>query len=311
MADVFTSTTQLSNQVLTAYDRNAYFALRDTAIWKQFADVKPGNITSPGSAVQFTIWSDLTEATTALSETVDVDAVGLSDSTVTVTPSEYGNAVLITLKLRTDDFLVGFDADVANVLAENMVKSIDTIARTTVDTSGTAVWASGTADGDLASTDNITAALVKQQRAALRKNNAAPISGNLYAAVIHPDVAYDLKVETGDAAWISPHIYVDTANVYNDEIGTFGGFKFVESNRTDLDEDAGTAGTESVYSTYFFGKQAIAMAEPIAPHMVMGPVTDHLNRFRPLGWYGYLGFGQFRSASLRRLRATSSIGTNT
>ncbi|WP_461521046.1 N4-gp56 family major capsid protein [Porticoccus sp.] len=311
MADVFTSTTQLTNQVLTSYDRNAYFALRDMAIWDQFADVKPGNITSPGSSVRFNIWSDLSEATTALSETVDVDAVGLSDSTVTVTPSEYGNAVLITLKLRSDDFLIGFDPDVANILAENMVKSIDTIARTAIDSAGTAVWASGTADGDLASTDNITAALVKQQRAALKKANVSPKIGNLYAAVIHPDVAYDLKVETGDGAWIMPHQYVDTQALYVDEIGTFGGFKFVESNRTDLDEDAGTAGTESVYSTYFFGQQAIAKAESIAPSMVMGPVTDHLNRFRPLGWYAYLGYGEFRSASLRRLRATSSIGTNT
>lgn len=311
MADTFTSTSQLSNQVLTAYDRNAYFALRSMAIWDQMADVKPGNVTSPGSAVRFNIWSDLTEATTALSETVDVDAVGLSDSVVTVTPAEYGNVVLVTLKLRTDDFLIGFDPDVANILSENMVKSIDTIARTTVDTSGTAVWASGTADGDLASTDNITSSLVRRQRAALVKANVSPKVGNLYAAVIHPDIAYDLKEETGDGAWIMPHQYVDTAAVYTDEIGTFAGFKFVESNRTDLDEDAGTAGTESVYSTYFMGQQAIAKAESISPSMVMGPVTDHLNRFRPLGWYAYLGYGQFRSASLRRLRATSSIGTNT
>lgn len=311
MADVFTSTSQLTNQVLTAYDRNAYFALRSMAIWDQFADVKPGNVTSPGSAVRFNIWSDLAEATTALTETVDVDAVGLSDSVVTVTPAEYGNVVLVTLKLRTDDFLIGFDPDVANILAENMVKSIDTIARTAIDSAGTAVYVAGTADGDMDSADNITSSLVRQQRAALVKANVSPKIGNLYAAVIHPDIAYDLKEETGDGAWIMPHQYVDTAAVYTDEIGTFAGFRFVESNRTDLDEDAGTAGTESVYSTYFFGQQAIAKAESIAPGMVMGPVTDHLNRFRPLGWYAYLGYGQFRSASLRRLRATSSIGTNT
>lgn len=313
MADVFTSTTRLSNQVLTAYDRNAYFALRDRAIWDQFADVKPGNVTSPGSAVRFNIWTDLAVATTALSETVDVDAVGLSDSTITVTPAEYGNAVLVTLKLRTDNFLIGFDPDVANILAENLVKSIDEIAAATIDATatGTLEWVTGTADGDLVSTNVITADLVRRNRARLVKANVAPKSGNLFVAVIHPDVAYDLKGETGDGAWIAPHQYVDTAAVYNDEIGTFAGFKFVESNRADLDEDAGSAGTESVYTTYFFGQQAIAKAEPIAPHMVMGPVTDHLNRFRPLGWYAYLGYGEFRADALRKLRSCSSIGTNT
>ncbi len=312
MADTFSTTVTLSNQVLTAYDRNAYFALRSLAIWDQFADVKPGNLTSPGSAVTFTVWSDLTEATTALTETFDVDAQGLADSRITVTPAEYGNAVLITLKLRTIDMLIGFDSDVSNVLNENMVKSLDSVARVTLDAGGTGTtfYSNGAADNDIDSSQNITSSMCRARRANLVGANVHPISGNLYAAVIHPDIAYDLKEETGDGAWIMPHQYVDTAAVYTDEIGTFAGFKFVESNRTKLDEDAGSAGVESVYSTYFLGKQAIAKAEPISPHMVIGPVTDTLNRFRPLGWYTYLGYGEFRAASLNKLRATSSIGTN-
>ena len=99
MANIFTGATadagsgQLSNQVLTAYDRVSFFALRNETVWDQFAKVKPGNLTSPGNPVSFLFWSDLSAATTALDETVDVDAVGLSDSTVTVTPNEYGKLI--------------------------------------------------------------------------------------------------------------------------------------------------------------------------------------------------------------------------
>lgn len=313
MPTVFTGATsaagsgQLTNQVITAYDRSAYFALRDESIWDQLVDVKPGSLTNPGTPVSFLFWSDMAEATTALSETVDVEPVGLSDSTVTVTPAEYGNAVLVTIRIRTDDYLVGFDSDVSNLLNENMVKSLDSIARATFDSAGSERTQDGGAEGSLSS-DELTAADVRKERVALKKAFVSPISGDFYVAVIHPDVAYDLKAETGDAAWLGPRANVNSAELLNDEIGTFAGFKFLETARTKVTADGG-AGTEDTYRTYFLGKQAVAKVESIAPHMVLGPVTDTLMRFRPLGWHAYLGYGQFRSAALRRVVTTSTLST--
>ena len=60
MADVVTGASadvgggQLTNQVITAYDRNAYFALREETVFDPMFTVKPGSIlfTKPGSAVQ-------------------------------------------------------------------------------------------------------------------------------------------------------------------------------------------------------------------------------------------------------------------
>lgn len=78
MAEVFTGASsaagsgQLTNQVLTAYQRNALFALRSQVVFDQFAKVKPGNVTSPGNPVKFLLWDDMAIATTALTETVDV-----------------------------------------------------------------------------------------------------------------------------------------------------------------------------------------------------------------------------------------------
>ena len=58
----------------------------------------------------------------------------------------------------------------------------------------------------------------------------------------------------------------------------------------------------------FIGKQAVAKAETIAPHVVIGPVTDKLMRFRPLGWHAYLAYGTFRTASMQNLLSASSLG---
>ena len=301
-------TTQLSNQVKTAYDRNAYFALREGAVFDAMFSVKPGNVTNPGNPVQFLFWSDLAAATTALAEDEDPDPVGLSDSTTTVTPAEYGNTVKVSLRLKTDDLLVGFDSDVANILAYNAVDTIETLARTALDGGTNEVIVDGGLETALTAADVITASKVREMRALLRSANAMQF-GNVYAAVIHPDVAYDLKEETGDGAWVSPHQYVDTSNIYLDEIGTFGGFRFVESTRALLTADGGATTTDT-YTTYFMGQQAGAKAVSIPLRMVDGPVTDSLRRFFPLGWHTYAGWDTFREASLQRLITASSIGAN-
>jgi hypothetical protein len=62
-----------------------------------------------------------------------------------------------------------------------------------------------------------------------------------------------------------------------------------------------------VFSTIVAGKQALAEAVAVEPNVVIGPVTDSLMRFRPIGWYGVLGFARYREASLFRIESGSSI----
>ena len=299
---------QLSNQVLTAYDRKANFALRDTTIWDQFPMVKPGNLTSPGSPVQFHFWTDMSLATTPLDEIADVDAVGLADSSITVTPNEYGNAIIKTIRIQKDDFLVGFDSDVSNLLNENMVKTIDRLARNAFDAAGVESYVAASEAATVA-TDVITAAALRQKRAELRSDYVRPLMGNLYGCVIHPDVAYDLKSETGDGAWVAPAQYVNTEKIYMDEIGTFAGFRVIEHADCKINTDGGS-GTVDTYTTYFMGAEALAKVEVISPHIVEGPVTDKLRRLMPLGWHTYAGWGEFRNLASRRLLSASSIGAN-
>ena len=63
----------------------------------------------------------------------------------------------------------------------------------------------------------------------------------------------------------------------------------------------------NVYRTILAGKQALAEAVAQEPGVVVGPVIDKLMRFRPIGWYGVLGFSRYREAALYRIETSSSI----
>jgi len=67
--------------------------------------------------------------------------------------------------------------------------------------------------------------------------------------------------------------------------------------------------TTKVYRTLVAGKQALAEAIAEEPHVVIGPVVDKLMRFRPIGWYGVLGFARYRDAALYRIETSSSIAS--
>jgi N4-gp56 family major capsid protein len=62
-----------------------------------------------------------------------------------------------------------------------------------------------------------------------------------------------------------------------------------------------------VFRTILAGKQALAEAVAQEPGVVIGPVTDRLMRFRPIGWYGVLGWSRYREAALYRIESGSSI----
>lgn len=287
-------------------------ALRANAVFDQFARVKPGNVTSPGDTVSFLFWADLSVATASLSETVDVDAVALSDSLVTLTPLEHGNAVLVTVRVQTDTFALGFDPDVANIVSYNMVDSLETLAQEAIEAGATTTTVDrSTAEGSLAATDIQTLNSLRQEVASLRGANVQPIDGSTYACIIHPDVSYDLQVATAGTDWAAFVQRQASGEVEwrAGEVGRAAGLSFFESSRAAINTDGGSS-TVDTYSTYILGQDAFGKAESIPPHIVPGPVTDKLRRFMPLGWHAYLDYGVIRSTAARNVVSASSIGSN-
>jgi N4-gp56 family major capsid protein len=306
-----------------AYDRLAYFALRSELLFDQAADVQPTNQSMPGSSVIFTIFADLAAATSALTETSDVTPVAMSDSQVTVTLAEYGNTINTTAKLRGTSFL-DVDATAANLIGYNAGDSIDQVVREVLAGGTNVIYGGGGSSDETSRTnieveDIIEANDVRKVTAALRAANVATFNG-YYMGYIHPDVSYDLRRETGNASWNAPHVNVDTAGIYNGEIGTFESVRFIETPRakvfTNASDGAGSTGAIDVYCTHIMGRQALAKAysqvdgNGAFPKVVRGPIVDSLMRFNPIGWYWLGGYGRFREASLRRIESSSSIGVN-
>ena len=345
MANAYTDTTSGSlgtSLVQTAYDRYVEFALRAVPMVRDVADKRPVQQAMPGSSVVFQIYTDLAAVTSPLSESTDPDAVALGNTTpVTVTLNEYGNASLATRKLELFS-LSDVDPAIADIIAFNMADSLDTVAlqaltggpNAIAEVNGSLVstyagsYTNGTTQKSILSTDVIKSRDIRFAVAKLRANKAVPRQGEYYWVGIHPEVSHDLRAETGSGGWRDDHKYSETGSseFWPGTIGTYEGAMFVESPRMANFADgtgagtsaSGTFGTTSyvngtggvrVFRTLVAGKQALAEAVAEEPHVVFGPIVDKLMRFRPIGWYGVLGWARYRDASLIRIESTSSIHT--
>jgi len=344
MSNAYTDTTSGSlgtSLVQTAYDRYVEFALRAVPMVRDVADKRPVQQAMPGSSVVFQIYTDLSAVTAPLSESTDPDAVALGNTTpVTVTLNEYGNASLATRKLELFS-LSDVDPAIADIIAFNMADSLDTVALQTLtggpnvvaEVGGNLVstyagtYTNGTTQKSILSTDVLKSRDIRMAVAKLRAGKAVPRQGEYYWVGIHPEVSHDLRAETGAGGWRDDHKYSETGSseFWPGTIGTYEGAMFVESPRmanfadgTGAGTASGTFGTTSyvnatggvrVFRTLVAGKQALAEAVAEEPHVVFGPIVDKLMRFRPIGWYGVLGWARYRDASLIRIESTSSIHT--
>jgi N4-gp56 family major capsid protein len=325
MADYYAAETGTGNLSVdqTAFEKLAYFALRDEMYFDQFTEVQATNATNPGATVTFTIFQDMAAAITPLGEAEDVTPVALSDSQVSVTLNEYGNATVTTAKLRATSFLP-VDPVAANAVGYNAGLSIDTIARNAAQAGTNVIYGSGGADLPtsrltVGADDTLTANDIRKVVAQLRKANVPTIGGS-YVSVIHPDVSYDFRSATDAAAWRTPANYVNPQGIYTGEIGMFEGVRFIESPRgpvfANASDGSGSSGNVDVYGTLVMGRQALAKGISLGgeygaqPTVVYGTVTDLLKRFRPVGWKHFVGYGVFRQEALRRIESSSSIGAN-
>lgn len=322
MADAYTTTSTLGLDQ-TAYDRFVRYALRPLQLFDGLVDVMPTNQSMPGSAVTFRLMTEMAVATSTLSEAVDVDAVALADSTVTVTLAEYGNAVTTTALARGTAY-VALDPIVANLIAYNAAKSIDDVIAAVARAGSNVIYSNGeTARNQIDSGDTLTAADVSKATTLLAAASVVPQTDGYYTALIHPHVTYDLKRETGEQAWVVPANRNEGGQRrWNGEVGKFERATFVENASTTMyfanaGDGAGGAGNIDVYATIFFGREALAKAYSTTdgngpnPRVVIGPVVDKLRRFRPIGWYHLAGYGRFREASIQRVESYATLGANT
>ena len=298
-----TGTSAISNLVQTAYDQYVRMALRSIPVMRALADVKPVQQAMPGSSVVFSIYSDLAQATSTLTESTDVSSIALGNpNQITVTLQEYGSAVTTTKKLNLTSFN-DVDAALADIIAYNAADSIDAVVAGVL-TSGTNIIYGGTATNNAGITAGSTIS-VSDIRAAvtnLRSNKALPRIGELYAAYLHPKQTADLRAETGTGGFQDLSKYVDRTPFVAGAVGVLEGAFIVETPRVPFASN----GTTNVYSAIIAGREALAEAQGQDISTVIGPQIDALRRFHTIGWYYFGGWNILRTAALYNIQTATA-----
>lgn len=328
MADAFTTTSTLT-QATTAYERLSYFALRPELYFDACASIKPTRQSHPGSAVLFNIYNDLAPAITALTEGTDIEVVAVSDTEVTVSLNEYGNAAMTTAKVRGFSYLM-VSPDVANVVGFNAGLSFDCLARNPL-LAGTNVRFGGNGAGPrntlVDGTNSLKSADIRKVVADLSDANVQRLGG-YYRTYLAAAAALDMREETGAAGWRDPHTYAQPEQIWNGETGVFEGTAFIETSRMTaanleiaqggpggfLNGGAagGGSGNHDVFPVITVGNQALAKTWSNSvsgprPQIVLGAVVDRLQRFVPVGWYWLGGFARFREEAIRRIEVVTTL----
>ena len=300
-----TGTSDISNLVKTAYDQYVRMALRSIPVMRGLADVKPVQQAMPGSSVVFSIYSDLAQATSTLTEPSDVSSITLGNpNQVTVTLNEYGSAVTTTKKLNLTSFN-DVDSALADIIAYNSADSIDSVVASVL-TGGTNVVYGGTATttNTISASSTMSVAAIRKAVTELRTNKAVPRINDLYAAYLHPRQAADLRAESGTGGFQALTQYVDRTPFVAGAVGVIEGAFVVETPRVPY---AANSGSVNVYKAVIAGREALAEAQGQDISTVIGPEIDALRRFRTIGWYYMGGFARLREAALYRIESASSI----
>ena len=300
-----TTVSTISNLVQTAYDQYVRMALRSIPVMRAIADVKPVQQAMPGSSVVFSIYSDLSAATSTLTETSDVSSVALGNpNQVTVTLNEYGSAVTTTKKLNLTSFN-DVDAALADIIAYNAADSIDQVVAGVLTSGSNAIYAgTATNTNGITSTMTMSVADLREAVTQLRSNKALPRIGELYAAYLHPRQSADLRAESGTGGFQELTKYVERTPFVAGAVGVIEGAFVVETPRV---PSAVNSGSVTVYSAVVAGREALAEAQAQDITTVIGPEIDALRRFRTIGWYYFGGFNLLRQAALYRIESATSI----
>lgn len=237
----------------------------------------------PGSSVVFNVYPDMVPVTASLTETVDPDAVAIPATTpVTVTLNEWGNSVQVTRKLRLFA-LSDVDPAIADLVAYNMVDSLDNQIRTVAgagtnvirENAGKQLINAGTTVA-VQSTDTFKSRNARASTTELRKRAALPRDAELYIGYIHPDCSYDLRSESDAAGWRDPHTHSAAKNIWNGAIGSYEGIMWIETPRVFSAQDGAGASTKAtVFRNLVFARQALAEAVAEEPGIRFGPTASH------------------------------------
>ncbi len=287
------TTATMTAEMKTFYEKRLIDQAEPALVHDQFGDPYPIP-TNGGKNIEFRKYDSLPKATTPLTEGVTPDGQTMKVSTVTAEVRQYGGWVPITDTLQ----LTAIDNNIVQatkIIASQAGRTLDTIVRDVLaggtnviyapkigeDGTETAVTSRATLDA----TCQLTSDLIARAATQLKAMNADPI-GTSFVGIIHPYVAYDLR---RDPDWIDVHKYAQPDEIYNGEIGTLHGVRFVETSEAKIWKGSGCPAGLAVFSTLILGAHAYGSTEIEGgglEHIVkqLGYGDDPLNQRASVGW---------------------------
>lgn len=308
MADFTTAMTSLAevdDSDVVEYDRQFIIAAADEGVMEQLVSYRKG---TPGTSVNFPKYSQLALATTALTDKEDPASEAVADSNIQLSPVEYGNVVTRTqlAQIQTEGKI---DMAIPKLVGSNMGRSQDKLAILAAEAGSNELFADDTSEATLTATDVMTKTFLNKLYNKLSRASIAPLSDGMYVAVMHEDVAFDLRDSASAGDWVDLLKYTKPENALRNEIGALGGFKILIDNNVTINADAGASTVDS-YHTLCMGFNALGKASGLDPHMVVSGPYDKLNRFVNFGWKGIFKYGIVDTDALWLGTSASSVGAN-
>lgn len=297
-----TTTANIPAEVNNFYDRTLLYravALFVHNRWGQVRDIprKAGTKT-----IKFRRYSNLTAATTPLTEGITPNGSQLSSTEITATVDQYGDFITVSdvLDYTSQDPVL---MEAAEILGDQAGDTLDQVTRDVL-TAGTNVYYAGsghTLRSQVAAGELITDTLIKKAVRLLGNNKArrvtrmvnattgygtVPLNAS-YVGIVHPNTTYDLKAVTG---WTGVEKYASTNGIMEGEVGKVDEVRFVETTNAKVFSGAGAASID-VYATLIMGMYAYgttrisgeAMKNIVKP-LGSGGTTDPLDQRATSGW---------------------------
>jgi len=312
MSDLFTVISDkgvMDQAQIALFQQGVILAAKENTNFYPGSSLINQSLTADGATATFIKFAQLTGGAT-LTDGEEVTSEAIVDSKVTLTLVEHGNVVTTTdlgdittggrLNLAVPE-LVG--ANMGTYIDKYFIKILEASANEYIVTQGT--------EAELLAANIITPAYFEKAYTFLRNNNIGKIVDGLYACVIHPLVLADLRQGTSALDWTPVSAYQNSGNVLRNEVGTYTGFKIIESANVTTNTDAGASAVDS-FHTSFFGYNALgaAISSSRPPRATFVTGTDKLDRFAHIGWKGVWIGGLIDTNAACVVTSASSFGTN-
>ena len=295
--------TALPQALLAVYSREIQHRALPAMRYEQFAVIKDELTRQPGTTITFTIYDNLALGG-QLTEGVDMVPKNMSASQISISVTEYGNAIAVTeLLLQTsyDDVLT----EAAYQLGRDYARVVDLMLRNTVMGAANQIWANSatsnaTTSAPLAMND------IRRSTEILYTNNSPKFNGDFWVCFVHPHQATGLK---RDPEWVSISTYQAGEQIFRGEIGRFDDTRFVvtghQNNGAVASSDpsydaslaAAGAGSANLYKAAMMADNSYAWAVGLPVEMRDNGVQD-FGRKHALGWYSIMGSGIINQLNL-------------